>query len=355
MTSTHTRIVTRLLASACLLLPSAVQAQMGDQMGDTLRTTLRGFLDVGYRTGGNNTGQKSGFSLGQFDLYITSRLSEKLSFLSETVFEYDEITKSFGVDLERAAVQYAISDQLRLTAGKVHTPLGYWNNAYHHGRVMQPTIERPQVVEFEDGGGPLPVHTVGLEFSGRDLSDAHLGFDILVGNGLGNRPIPDDVNDSQALAVSVHSQVTTTLRVGLSGYRDRLAAGSTNLSGDLLPAPMTQTIGGGFISYFDDRAEAVVEGHSVANESAGRTTTSPGWFAYGGVRVTEKFVPYLMHDDLRLADNDPYYVGGHTRREILGARYEQVSTAVYKLELRSINRGTLPRATELAAQLAVAF
>jgi hypothetical protein len=350
------RYVTRILVGALLLLPaSAVHAQMADPMGDELRTSLRGFLDVDYLTPDANIGRKSGFYLGQFDLYITSRLSDKLSFLSETVIEYDAATNEFGVDLERAAVVYALTEHLRLTAGKMHTPIGYWNNAYHHGTVMQPTIERPQVVQFEDGGGPLPVHTVGVQFSGRDLSDAHLGFDVLVGNGLGNRPVPDDVNNSQAVSVAVHSQVTTALRVGLSAYRDHLAIGSSTLRGVPLAAAMDQTIGGGFVSYFDGHAELVVEGHRVANESAGRTTSSPGWFAYGGVRVTDKLVPYVLHDDLRLAANDPYYPGGHTRREVLGVRYEQLSTAVYKLELRSVDREILPRATELAAQLAVAF
>lgn len=349
------RIVTRLIAGAFLLLPVfRLHAQMGG-MGDSDRTILRGFLNVDYLTGGNNTGHKSGFYLGQYDLYITSRVTDRISFLGETVFEFDDVKQDFGVDVERAAMQFALTDHLRLTAGKVHTPIGYWNNAYHHGLVMQPTIARPQVVQFEDDGGPLPIHTLGLQFSGRDLSDAHLGFDLLVGNGLGNRPMPDDVNDSQAISAAVHSQVTTSLRVGLSGYRDRLASGSSTLRGGILSDPMTQTIAGGFVSYFDDRAEAVLEGHGISNESAGRTTTSPGWFFYGGLRVTEKLVPYVLHDDLRLADNDPYYFSEHTRREILGLRYEQASTAVYKLEVRSIDRVIAARATELAAQVAVAF
>jgi hypothetical protein len=349
------RFVTRLLAGTLLMLPAALHAQMTEPMPDEQRTNLRGFLDVDYLTPDKNIGRKSGFYLGQFDLYIPSRLSDKLSFLSETVIEYNEATNEFGVDLERAAVLYALTEHLRVTAGKMHTPIGYWNNAYHHGTVMQPTIDRPQVVAFEDGGGPLPVHTVGLQLSGRDMGDAHLGFDALVGNGLGNRPVPDGVNNSQAVSLAVHSQVTTSLRVGLSAYHDHLAIGSTTLRGTTLPTAMDQTIGGGFVSFFDEHAEFVVEGHRVANESGGRTTTSPGWFAYGGFRATDKLVPYVVHDDLRLAENDPYYPSGHTRREILGLRYEQLSTAVYKLEVRSIERFVLPRATELAAQLAVAF
>jgi hypothetical protein len=319
------------------------------------RTTIHGFTDITYLTGGNNTGRTSAFGLGQFDLYITSRVADRLSFLSETVFEYDDETSEFAVDVERVIAQYALSDHFRIDAGKVHTPLGYWNNAYHHGMVMQPTINRPQVVQFEDDGGPLPIHTVGVQLSGRDLSAAHLGFDVLVGNPLGNRPTSDNRNGATAVTLAVHSQITPALRVGASGYRDELRTGSATLSGDTLRAAMTQTIGGGFVAYFSDRAEAVVEGHQVSNRSAGRTTSSPNWFAYAGLRLGDRLVPYVTHEDVRLAEGDPYFTSDRFRREIAGIRYEQTASAVFKLELRSLDRRGSDRATELGLQLAVAF
>lgn len=320
-----------------------------------MKTAIHGFTDVTYLTGGNNTGRTSAFGLGQFDLYITSRISERLSFLGETVFEYDDAAGEFVVDVERVIAQYALTDHLRLDAGKVHTPLGYWNNAYHHGLVMQPTIERPQVVQFEDDGGPLPVHTVGVQLSGRDFSEAHLGFDVLLGNALGNRPSSDGRNEAASVTVALHSQITSALRVGVSAYRDELHAGSATPRGDSLTAPMTQTIGGGFLAFFAERAEAVVEGHQVANRSAGRTSSSPNWFAYAGVRVGGRVVPYVMHEDVRLADNDPYFEGDRFRREIVGVRFEHTARSVLKAEVRSKDRRSYDRATELGVQLAVAF
>jgi hypothetical protein len=322
---------------------------------DVQKTVLHGFTDVTYLTGGNNTGRTSAFGLGQFDLYITSRVTDKLSFLSETVFEFDDAKSEFVVDVERVIAQYALSDNFRIEAGKMHTPLGYWNNAYHHGTVMQPTISRPQLVQFEDDGGPLPIHTVGVQLSGRDVSAAHLGFDVLVGNPLGNRPTTDNHNDAPSVTLAVHSQLTPDLRVGLSGYADRLQPGSATARGDTLTAAMTQTIGGGFLAYFNQRAEVVVEAHSVMNRSVGRTTTSPNWFAYAGARVSERVVPYLMHEDVKLAENDPYFLDDRFRREIVGIRYEQAASLVYKLELRSLDRRSFARATELGVQLAVAF
>jgi hypothetical protein len=350
------RSLRRLLSITALgALTASPLAAQEHEMGGAPTTVIHGFTDVSYLTGGRNTGRTSAFGLGQFDLYITSAVTDRLSFLGETVFEYDDAASEFVVDVERVIAQYALSDHFRIEAGKVHTPLGYWNNAYHHGLVMQPTIDRPQVVQFEDDGGPLPIHTVGVQLSGRDLTAGHLGFDVLLGNPLGNRPTSDGRNQAASLTAALHAQLTPSLRVGVSGYQDRVAAGTRTLRGDSLAAPMTQTIGGAFLAYFSDRAETVIEGYEIANRSAGRTTSSPNWFAYAGLRVGDKVVPYVVHEDVRLAETDPYFTTDRFRREIAGVRYEQAAGAVLKLELRSIDRRSAPRAAELGVQLALAF
>ena len=69
------------------------------------------------------------------------------------------------------------------------TPLGYWNEAYHHGALLEPTVDRPEALKFEDDGGILPVHFVGLEFSGKaPLAGGDLGYEACVANGRGAMP-----------------------------------------------------------------------------------------------------------------------------------------------------------------------
>lgn len=340
------------LALAALLVVGTPVAAQHEMSGSG--TVIRGFTDISWLSGGHETRRNAAFGVGQFDLFITSRLADRISFQGETVFEFDEAANAFAVDVERVVVTYALSEHLRLSGGKVHTPIGYWNNAYHHGRVMQPTIDRPLVVNFEDRGGTLPIHTVGVQLSGRDMSVAHLGFDVLLGNGLGNRPAAD-TSPSPSLTLALHSQLTPALRVGVSGYGTRAVAGAATLRGDPLARDLTQTIGGGFATYFTEQAEAVVEAQRVMNRSAGVTTTSPGWFVYGGWRVAPQVVPYVMHDQLTTAVNDPYFLARETRREILGVRLEQSAAVVIKAELRSLDTRGLPRATELGGQVAVAF
>src|SRR5207253_1865158 len=103
--------------------------------------------------------------------------------------------------------------------------IGYWNNAYHHGEALQPTIGRPGLFEFEDGGGMLPIHATGLEVSGRDLTRAHVGYDVLVANNTGGTPV-SDTHDGKSVTLNAHSQVTSALRVGASVYRDQLTPGT---------------------------------------------------------------------------------------------------------------------------------
>jgi hypothetical protein len=344
----------RALGVATIAFPLAaasLQAQHDMGGGSTL---IRGFTDVDYSAGDRNSGSRPGFRLGQFDLYISSPLTERFSFVSETVFEFDEAAGSFALDVERVIVNYALDEHFRLSGGKVHTPIGFWNNAYHHGQALSPTIERPFVFRFEDEGGPLPVHTTGVQVSGRDLTAGHVGFDILLGNGLGNHPVPD-TNATASLTLALHSQLTPSLRAGVSGYRDHAVAGTPTPRGDLLLNPMTQLIGGGFVTYFADRLEGIAEYQQVRNSSVGVTTASPGWFLYGGVRMGARLVPYVVHDQLRLAANDPYFAPNDVKRETLGLRFEQSAAVVLKLELRSTDRPGLARATDGGIQLAVAF
>ena len=70
--------------------------------------------------GGNST-----FALGIMDLFITSQISRKFSYLTEMGFEADPASNGIGVDLERAQVTYLANRNLSITMGRSHAMLGY--------------------------------------------------------------------------------------------------------------------------------------------------------------------------------------------------------------------------------------
>lgn len=65
-------------------------------------------------------------------------------------------------EFERLTIGAQINNETLVWFGRFHTPLGIWNTTYHHGVYLQTSIKRPSIVEYEDDGGILPLHTTGF-------------------------------------------------------------------------------------------------------------------------------------------------------------------------------------------------
>ncbi len=346
------RVVSVIVVLACLGPLRQVTAQ---------DTHIRGFTDVTFNAS-DRPGTPTNFALGQFDLYITSALAPKWSFLGETVFEFDN---DFVVDVERLMITFKPNPHVLLAMGKHHTPLGYWNTAYHHGTLMQPTIQRPDMYLFEDGGGILPVHTTGALFAGRDLTPAHLGFDVMVGNGVGATPISDN-NQAKSLTVALHSQLTTALRVGVNYYRDRLSPGTARIygapidtilpAGDTLTTSATEDMLGTYGVYLSPKIEIMGEYQRITHrpDGGGPSTGNDAAYLYAGYRIG-KLVPYGRYDALLFNAADPHFVADDFHRAIVGARYDFAATAQLKIEYHRKTTDRSGSANELHLQVAIGF
>jgi hypothetical protein len=103
----------------------------------------RGFGEVDYTVLNQRTpelgtygfvpGSHGNFYTGDFDLLLTARISDKASVLSEIVFGEEDAQK-FGVDLERVLFKYDYNVYLRMSFGRYHTGIGYYNTAFHTPR-----------------------------------------------------------------------------------------------------------------------------------------------------------------------------------------------------------------------------
>ena len=131
---------------------------------------IAGFGDVNFAATEHMEGPR-GFSQGQFALHMTSALSPRVTFFGEISFtaRSDAGTGSppatgFNAEVERMILRFDHSDQLKVSFGRYHTPINWWNTAYHHGQWLQTTIARPEMIQF--GGRFLPVHFVGALVEG---------------------------------------------------------------------------------------------------------------------------------------------------------------------------------------------
>jgi hypothetical protein len=160
---------------------------------------VHGFADVGYEhsTWRRDGHRKPGFLLGNLDFFFTPNFG-RVKMLAELNFEV-ESDGDLVIDLERMQLGFTVSDALTAWMGRFHTPYGYWNAAFHHGAQIQ-TVTRPRFLEFEDRGGILPAHTVGLWATGRVAAgNGKIVYDAYIGNG---GRIVDGVLDFNACATT---------------------------------------------------------------------------------------------------------------------------------------------------------
>jgi hypothetical protein len=294
------------------------------------RLTLRAFSNVDFAL--NEEGLPDTFALGQFDTFMTSALSEDLSVLAEVVFEFGEDNQAV-LDVERVQLKWAPSDLFSLTAGRMHTPLGYWNQTYHHGAWFQTTAGRPEMYLFEDDGGILPVHMVGLQAAGTwHTRAAELKYSVAVVNGRGR--IPDEIPNAQdatdGKAVSLWTGVAPSavpgLELGVAGYLDTLPPDGVERQEDL-----RERILGGYLVYQRRGVELLAEVSRILHEGQGQEYETWGYYAQAGVRFG-RCTPYYRFDRVDVADGDPFLSPLDVTMHTAGLRIDVQTWAALKGE-----------------------
>ena len=326
---TGVALLAALLApSAFAQAPPAPEAAAAEPAGP--RLTLRGFSNVDFAA--NEEGLPDTFALGQFDMFMTSALSSDLSVLAEVVFEFGEDNADV-LDVERVQLKWAPSDLFSLTAGRMHTPLGYWNQTYHHGAWFQTTAGRPEMYLFEDDGGILPVHMVGLQASGTwHTSPAEWKYSVSLVNGRGR--IPDEIPNAQdatdGKAVSLWAGVAPAaiagLELGASGYLDTLPP-----DGEVRHEDVRERILGGYLVYQHSGVEILAEVSRIRHEWLDQEYETWGYYAQGGVKLGH-WTPYYRFDRVDVAEGDPFLSPLDVTVHTVGLRVDVQAWAALKAE-----------------------
>ena len=308
---------------AGLLLASAARAMEMDDLSQPLEIHFGGDVNYGKRFG--DASSPNGFALGVVDTMFHGRLSRTFSVLAEVVYEGDE---EFGFDVERLMLNFEPRTWFRLSVGRFHTPLGYWNTAYHHAKWMYVTTEAPLLARFEDEAGPLPAHTIGVLAHGAVPAGAvRLEYDVAVGNGRGARPDPpqnfSDVNEGKSFCAALHLEAFG-LRVGLSGLIDSTTVPSgANLDEQIGVADLHLRVG---------ELEAIAEGAIVHHDLGGIGATNFGGYAQLSFGVREDLHVYGRVERWVRDGAEGYLDTPTTSNALGGIRYELVPTAALKIE-----------------------
>ena len=308
---------------------------------------------------------QSGFQEGQFILHFSSALAPKVSFFGELSMtaradagQGNPAAPGFNLEVERAIIRFDQSDYLKLSFGRYHTPINYWNTAYHHGSWLQTTISRPEMTQF--GGSFIPVHFVGALAEGAvPAGGLNLNYNLGVGNGrssvISRAGDFGDINNNRALLANafIRPNGLYALQVGGSVYRDEI--------NPLIGPPSREWIESAHIVLHKETPELIAEFANVNHRAIGSsfTSNSQAWYVLTAYRLPwnqRAFKPYYRFEYLHVPRSDAIFRAVPTfNASTVGLRYDLTSFAAFKFEYRRYNRRGFPDINGAFSQVSFTF
>lgn len=315
---------------------------------------IRGFTDIDFAQTDHDEAVPNGFSIGQFVLHLSSSLGHKVSFFGETSFTARSNT--YTVEVERVILRYDYNDHFKISVGRYHTPINYWNTTYHHGLWLQTTIDRPDMIK---GGGTFqPVHFVGLLAEGLLTSPTlGLGYNAGVGNGRGEiisrAGDAGDANTNRAWVGKLYSRPAALygLELGTAVYHDLVPVADTPGSPELIASAYvaltreTPEVIAEFshVRHHDQTSNLDYNSHAFYVQVASRLPNAPKW------------KPYARFERLKGDADDPVFGALDSTISTAGVRYELTDLAALKGEYRHTKRIGEPYVNGVYAQVAFTF
>jgi hypothetical protein len=281
------------------------------------------------------------FFEGSIDFCTSVAIYERFHVLSEIVLEGDQQSGDVGVDVERLWAKYAFGDALCLKLGAEHSPLVHYNRLFHHGRWMWTGATSPLLARFEDSGGLLPTHIMGLEASGR--------FDV----GIGSLEYVATVGDGRALTNDFRSRIFNVGPVptfagslgfspaGVNGFQTGFAFLSSDIPKDasnpLRQSSIREFIESAYIDYRAHGLEVLGEVTLIQHKVRKTNESFEHKLAYlqAGYKIGD-FTPYARFDLQATTVKDPYYETNNRDlplwQQVLGVRYDLCEFVALKAE-----------------------
>jgi hypothetical protein len=306
---------------------------------------IHGFADVNLGNHNLYFPYFHGLNVGSLDFYLTPKLGDRVVSLAELIFETGP-DGGVGTDLERFQIGYQFNDRATVWAGRFHTPYGYVNTALHHGVWLADALRRPKFVNFEDKGGVMPAHTVGLWLTGsQHMGEGKLLYDLYAGNAQkiegGVVDMQNGGNDHGAAIAGARLSYqfggpADGLTVGVNGFIDKV--NSDHTLNDMTVATRLN-MAGAYAVYDTDQWEHIVEIYLFRDTNLNGSPTvhnSNAWFAQLAYR-THWGLPYIRYERASLDQADSYFsdqtFGASYYRGAFGIRFDINAKSALKFEL----------------------
>ena len=315
---------------------------------------LTGFSDINF-SATDQPGAPSGFSEGQFALHLTSALSPRVAFFGELTFTArpdagmgSPAATGFNAEVERSIIRFDRNDYFKLSFGRYHTPINWWNTAFHHGAWLQTTISRPEMTQF--GGRFIPVHFVGgLVEGAAPAGGANLNYKAGLGNGrasiISRAGDAGDTNNNRAWLFNAFARPDRPfgLQLGGAAYFDQITLSDAR--------EFDERVLSAHVVWQREDPEAIFEFADVAHHELGvpGTLHSQAFYVQLAYRLPwfqELWKPYYRYEDIDIPGADRVFrdvasMNGST----LGVRFDISTFAAIKVEYRNIRRAPSPSRT----------
>jgi hypothetical protein len=344
--------------------PRVVEAPAANEVAPRLKLTV--FGDVGGQVY-NHTPDT--FLFGSLDLFMTARLSDKVSALGAVLFiaQNNNVVTS---DVERLLLQYRSSDYFTVAIGRYHSWVGYYNSTFNYGEFLETTTDRPFIYAFDDQGGVLPMQEVGVTLTGK-IPSGRMGLHYVMEAGNGRTLGPgveaaqnnQDSHNSKSIngGLFVRPESVFGLQLGFSVRYDNLS----------IPGPAVgETIATVHGVFIDSTYEILNEGVLVRHvEPSGPVFNTSAFYTQFSRRF-RAYRPYFRYQYFNADDHDPaylfagqnnyapVYVNGFVGRvngPSAGIRYDFTEHSALKLQYDRISERNLPTVNGMTSQIGFTF
>jgi hypothetical protein len=323
---------------------------------------LFGDFELGARSRSEgNLKPQPAFAIGVFDMLFNADLDQKIFMTSEVAFTYEPNAPL--AELERLHMRWKPNKYFFLEAGRFHTDIGYWNVAYHHGKWLQLSIERPRSIALH--GGLLPAHWIGAQM-GVSVPIAKGQINVVGSVGSARDPVgaghaAGGHGGAFTPVNGIHGKVEAVglllpdLRFGVAGVYDKIRAEEPFTRPALPNESIDEYVGNVFVAYPSVPLILISEGYLIDHTAIGFKWRTYGAFGLVGYQIG-RFTPYIKGEYITQKTNaetpDPFYFPEPKSpeppalaRELVeatfGVRADTSTWSSVKVEYRLTRRGDL--------------
>ena len=295
---------------------------------------------------------------GQQVAHIISTFSDRVTAFGE--FSFTNVESDTDTDVERLILRYDFSDKFKLSVGKYHTPIGYWNSSYHHGAWLQTTIDRPSIMKY--GSQIVPIHFEGVLAEGTlPVAGINLAYRTGFGTGIHNNITVHgdhgDTDGDDAFVLQLYNRPAGIhgLEIGASFYQD-----DVNLDEQVAHsiANIEEKIYSLHVALERESAEIIAEyvywDHEQTH-SAKLNNNGYGYYIQAAHRFHGKYEqlkPYARFDKIEADKDDVLFFKNQSFKGVtLGLRYDFADYAALKVEYRNERTGNDDNMDSLVVQV----